>query len=382
MIKRRLHIHSDCYYWGGSENMVGIFLQSPMLNDEFDVTFSYRWTKEYAQGMKQWVTDERCVRMLGWRWLLDEWSYKWKGLAPLRVLTFPFRAWYFARLLARCNYQPDVVHINNGGFPGANTCNSMAIGARIAKYLYTGWPGIRKVTYTINSTARNPWWHRPITGLVRNSVDTFVTASDMLRTQCEEFLATGDDGEAGYIQNNWEVIPNTVKERPVMAPEEVRRRVGVLTDEDVLVVGVGANEPRKGWMTLLAAASGIRDQCLYISCMGADKTVDDYSLVNACDVLVLPSLRDEDFPNVVLMALMYGKPVVATDVGGVAEMFDDHEAGLLVEPGDIRGLRAALEFAVSNAEWRIEAGRIARRRFEERYAPEKVLERYIRMWRS
>jgi glycosyltransferase involved in cell wall biosynthesis len=64
-------------------------------------------------------------------------------------------------------------------------------------------------------------------------------------------------------------------------------------------------------------------------------------LMRQSDFLVLPSLW-ENLPNVLIEAMACGLPVVATRTGGVPEMIDEG-AGLLVEPGDVEGLRAALE---------------------------------------
>lgn len=60
----------------------------------------------------------------------------------------------------------------------------------------------------------------------------------------------------------------------------------------------------------------------------------------AADVLCLPSYS-EGCPNVVLEALACGRPVVATDVGGIPELVDSR-CGVLVPPKDVVSLAAAL----------------------------------------
>jgi glycosyltransferase involved in cell wall biosynthesis len=67
--------------------------------------------------------------------------------------------------------------------------------------------------------------------------------------------------------------------------------------------------------------------------------------MSAADVLCLPSLR-EGCPNVVLEALASGRPVVASNVGGVPELLDK-DNGLLVPPGQPQLLGEALAAAVS-----------------------------------
>ena len=74
----------------------------------------------------------------------------------------------------------------------------------------------------------------------------------------------------------------------------------------------------------------------------------------ACDVFCLPSYS-EGCPNVVIEALSCGRPVVATEVGGIPELVKD-DCGMLVPARDSERLRAALDAALS-ARW--DAGRIS-----------------------
>jgi glycosyltransferase involved in cell wall biosynthesis len=64
-------------------------------------------------------------------------------------------------------------------------------------------------------------------------------------------------------------------------------------------------------------------------------------LLAAADASVLAS-DWENFPHGVVESLAMGTPVIATRTGGVAEIVRDGENGLLVEPGDAAGFRAAV----------------------------------------
>jgi glycosyltransferase involved in cell wall biosynthesis len=66
----------------------------------------------------------------------------------------------------------------------------------------------------------------------------------------------------------------------------------------------------------------------------------------AADVVVSCS-RTEGMPGVLIEAGLSGRPAVATDVGGVAEIVRDGETGMLVRPGDVGGLTAALVRALA-----------------------------------
>jgi len=61
------------------------------------------------------------------------------------------------------------------------------------------------------------------------------------------------------------------------------------------------------------------------------------------DVLVVPSTWYENTPFVVLEAFAAGIPVIASDLGGLAEVVRDGENGLLFAPGDAAALAAAVE---------------------------------------
>lgn len=76
----------------------------------------------------------------------------------------------------------------------------------------------------------------------------------------------------------------------------------------------------------------------------------------AADALVLPTFR-EGCPNVVREALACGAPVIASRVGGVPELISSGTMGLLVEPGDVPGLAAAIAAALER-NW--DRGAIAR----------------------
>ncbi|HPY00149.1 MAG TPA: glycosyltransferase [Candidatus Marinimicrobia bacterium] len=66
----------------------------------------------------------------------------------------------------------------------------------------------------------------------------------------------------------------------------------------------------------------------------------------ASDVVVLPSLS-EGVPNVILEALAIGKPVVASQVGGIPEVLAGNKAAFLCQPGDLNSLFEAIKKALN-----------------------------------
>lgn len=65
------------------------------------------------------------------------------------------------------------------------------------------------------------------------------------------------------------------------------------------------------------------------------------SLLKQCDLFVLPS-RNEGFAVVLLEAGVLGKPVVATNICGVAELVENGEEGIIVPPDDVKLLSVAI----------------------------------------
>lgn len=94
----------------------------------------------------------------------------------------------------------------------------------------------------------------------------------------------------------------------------------------------------------------------------------------ACDVLVLPSAQ-ETTPMVIAQAMAAAKPVVATPVGGVAEMVSDGETGCLVNVGDIDGLANALLCLLQDRLLRARLGQAAYQFAAENYRADAVARR-------
>ena len=88
-----------------------------------------------------------------------------------------------------------------------------------------------------------------------------------------------------------------------------------------------------------------------------------FPLIDACDVVALPTLRDP-FPIALLEAMALRKPVVSTAVGGVPEMIVDGETGFVVPPGDVDALAARLDALLQDRERRRVMGEAGRRRME------------------
>jgi glycosyltransferase involved in cell wall biosynthesis len=153
------------------------------------------------------------------------------------------------------------------------------------------------------------------------------------------------------------------------------------------VIGfVGRIEPRKGPIDLVRAAPKIRlslpgarvivvgddpygSDPAYTRAVTSSPEIEHHAwvanapgLMRHFDVLVLPS-HQEPFGTVLAEAMAVGTPVVATRVGGLAEVVDDGITGRLVEAGDADGLAAAVIEVLGNRERMGVAARERSKRF-------------------
>ncbi len=94
------------------------------------------------------------------------------------------------------------------------------------------------------------------------------------------------------------------------------------------------------------------------------------------------SSRREPFANAILEAMAAGRPVVATRVGGNAEMVEEQVSGLLAEPEDPAGLAEAMVRVLEDRERAAALGRAARRRVETCFAWDRMVDGYEGLYRE
>lgn len=108
---------------------------------------------------------------------------------------------------------------------------------------------------------------------------------------------------------------------------------------------------------------------------------DVEQIVTELAVSVLPSLS-EGLSNTLLESMAAGLPVVATRVGGTAEVVQDFENGLLVPPSDPAALAEAICRCLDRPEFAARLGQAARRRIAERYSMRTLVEDTSRVYEA
>src|SRR6266699_1399492 len=154
--------------------------------------------------------------------------------------------------------------------------------------------------------------------------------------------------QATFMEKNIFVIPNGVDValfRP--APRsEARAALGWKQDAFYVLFGNDPQIPRKNFALAQAAikclrARGISAELVVANGLPQTQVVQ---YINACNVLILPSLI-EGSPNIVKETMACNVPVVATDVGDVSRVIG-HTKGCNVCPFEPEALAAALEEAI------------------------------------
>lgn len=99
------------------------------------------------------------------------------------------------------------------------------------------------------------------------------------------------------------------------------------------------------------------------------------------DVFVLPSLY-EGSPNALLEAMGCGRAIVASDIGGVSDVLEDHKEGLLVPPGQAEALTYALEEVIQNEDLRRQLCEAAKNKAETVLSPQQEVETWLEIYRK
>lgn len=201
-------------------------------------------------------------------------------------------------------------------------------------------------------------------------------------------------------------IPNAADSIDMTQPfADVRERYGVAKNETLFCI-VGRLSPEKGHRYFVEAfkivsarypdikavivgdgqerealagtvlRNGLADR---ITLAGYQEDVS--SFYQACDMVVLPSLR-EGMPMAALEAMMFAKPVIASDVGGIPEVVLDGVTGALVEPQNPAALAEALCGLLRDREKMRELGLAGKLRVEAEFNPRVRAQSIVKIYES
>ncbi len=261
--------------------------------------------------------------------------------------------------------------------------------------------------------------------------ETLMTAwprciSRRLYVRVDRWIALGTALKEAYLRtalprDRLVVIPvgvDMAQFAPAPDKEVVRRRLG-LPEGVPVVISVGDMVPRKGFDVLVEAVPAVlRDvpDALFlvvgpkshlhpaknelrktflaalqkrIAELGVASSVrfvgrqrDMPAFYQAADVMAFPS-RSEGLPNAVMEAGAAGLPVVMADLPGIStDLVDEGRTGHIVPQEDPSALASRLVELLADSRRRREMGMEARRRVQERFDLERVVDRYVELYRA
>lgn len=108
---------------------------------------------------------------------------------------------------------------------------------------------------------------------------------------------------------------------------------------------------------------------------------DTASLIESATLVLMPSRR-EPFGLVALECALAARPIVAARSGGLTEVVEDRETGLLVDADDVAQTAAALASLLDDPRWAAAMGQRARQRAIERFPFETHVDSYDQLYRQ
>lgn len=139
-------------------------------------------------------------------------------------------------------------------------------------------------------------------------------------------------------------------------------------DVHLHIIGVG---PLEVSLRAMAEQRGIGHRVHFL---GFRRNVAEF--LAHCDVLLMPSLH-EGLPYALLEAMALGTPIIASHVGGLAEVLQDGETALLVPVEDSTALAKAIVRSHSDPTLRERLGRNARALQQANYSLDAMVEHYV-----
>lgn len=237
------------------------------------------------------------------------------------------------------------------------------------------WPGIAHSCYRGSRTATAAVTamitaHR-LVGTWIEMVDLYVTLTEFAR---KKFV------EGGLPAEKIVVKPNFVHPDPGVGEHRggYALFVGRLSAEKGTATLLNAWERTGGCGRLRIVGDGpMREQIQRaaeriagVEYLGRRTVEEVYALMAEAEVLIFPSEWYETFGRVAVEAFAKGTPVIAANIGAIAELVQHGRTGLLFRPGDGADLAAALEWAWGHPRELARMGREARREYEAKYTAE------------
>ena len=154
-----------------------------------------------------------------------------------------------------------------------------------------------------------------------------------------------------------------------------------LIPHDLVIIGDG---PERTELQVDAQRLGIAGRVKFTGMISDDELKQHYQ---SCSFFVLPAVYDkkgdtEGLGVVLLEAMSYRKPVIASSVGGITDIVSDGKNGLLVPPADVAALTQAIEKMAKNNRLRVKLGRAARQTVDVKFNWNRIVRELTALYRD
>jgi glycosyltransferase involved in cell wall biosynthesis len=149
-------------------------------------------------------------------------------------------------------------------------------------------------------------------------------------------------------------------------------------DENIKLDIVGTG-PYLDELKVLITRLGLEERVL---CHGRVDDDELSKLFTLADIYLMPTTRQEGLPLTILEAMANGLPVIASDIGGISQVIENDEDGLLVKPGNVSELINAIRILKNDEEMRLEFSTAARKTIEDKYSKERMVDETLAVFSS
>ncbi len=293
-------------------------------------------------------------------------------------------------------YRPEILHLHFTGFVGLYPW--------LAKLL-----SVKQVYFTDHSSrpagylpARAPVWKRGLVRLINHPITKVICVSqygyrcmstlDLLPRDRYELIYNGvdlsrvasDPGRGATFRRRYSIAEDCILVLQVswIIPEKgipallATARLVIANDPTVRFVVVGEGPFRQQYMRT-AREMGLSERVIWT---GLLEDPFGQGAFDAADIVCQLSSWEEVFGWMIAEGMAYGKPVVASRVGGIPELVADEVSGFLVERGDSETAAKRILELVGDSDLREQMGRagseIAAQRFSLRKNVAELIETY------
>ena len=129
----------------------------------------------------------------------------------------------------------------------------------------------------------------------------------------------------------------------------------------------------------LVGQLGLESYVVFTGYIPREKAPD---YINASEIFILPTLRQEGMPFSLIEAMACGKPVIASRIGGIHSAIDDGVDGVLIPPGDVSKLVEKTIFLLGNKDFANKLANNAREKAVNKFSLEKMIDETIKVLES